>query len=59
MTCKCEHGCTTKAELKKRHGTPREFELAVERAYADGYLNSYAEAYEAFTSYQREYEAAP
>jgi hypothetical protein len=60
MTCKCDYGCTTRDELRQRHGTPREFELAVESAYADGYLGQdYAAAHKAFTDYRRMYETAP
>lgn len=48
----------TKSELRRAHGTPVEFEIAVKRAWIDGYV-SFDEAIQACEKYETEYAAAP
>lgn len=53
---KCVH--RTQQEKRRAHGTPDEFEAAVWRAQADGYVTG-EEAFEASQSYRRDYYEAP
>jgi hypothetical protein len=52
----CDH--LTKAAKAEAHGTPDEFETAVWRAQADGYVTA-DEAVDTIARYRKEYEAAP
>jgi hypothetical protein len=55
MSCSCEHRCMTKAEMRKRHGTPEEFRAAVLNAIGD---ISVHEACAAIEKYDLEYANA-
>ena len=54
--CNCEHGCTNRAEMKKHHGTPPEFEEAVWNALGE---ISVSEATRAVMKYRAEWAEAP
>lgn len=52
----CDH--LTRTEKAAAHGTPEEFEKAVGRAQADGFVTA-DEAVATIARYRAEYEAAP
>lgn len=48
----------TQGEMNAKHGTPDQFEAAVWRAQADGFVTT-KEAYEAVRKYKSDYNSAP
>jgi hypothetical protein len=56
--CSCEHGCVSREEMAKRHGSPDKFLRSLVKAFGDGYV-SFAEAEFANLKYREEWAAAP
>ncbi len=56
--CSCDHGCTSRFQMRARHGDPIAYKGAVVRVWMDGFINS-DEALAAAAKYKTEYEAAP
>lgn len=54
--CMCDHGCRNRAEMRKHHGTPAEFEVAVWQAVGE---ISIEEAVNAVLKYKTEWHEAP
>lgn len=57
MACSCSKGCRSRREMRERHGTPHQFEVALERAYFD-LMVTHDEMIEANRKYRGQYETA-